>query len=333
MRISTCVLLLAAIAIGQSGCSDCAGNDASVVVYTSLDRASAETLLRSFQRTHRIRVRVLYGRGSVLQHQLSAAHPAIDVFWSREPLRPEILARAHLTSGYLPRASREVPAEYRSPQGRWTAVGADARVLVVNKDHVHQGEMPRSIRDLASPTWEGEIAVSSPLRGTGHAHVALLCAAWGLEEVRRFFQGLKLNHVRIAKSNAEVVRLVRVGAVSIGLTDRRYALAAQREGAPIEVISPDQEGAGTALIPSVVTLLRGAAGKTSARALVDFLASSEAEASLVSETGWIGLRGASAWSGLEPGSTIRYAHPDFARAAAEVVELDPWLSQWLEHVH
>lgn len=150
---------------------------------------------------------------------------------------------------------------FRSTDGTWTDFAARARIFLVNKKRVPASEMPRSIRDLADPRWKGQVAMANPLFGTMTMHVAALFAAWGEERARLFLESLKANNIRIASSNGEVKRLVVGGEVAFGIADTDDGQEAVQEGAPVEVIYPDQgtgqDGLGTLVMPTTVVLISG----------------------------------------------------------------------------
>jgi hypothetical protein len=85
--------------------------------------------------------------------------------------------------------------------------------------------------------------------------VAALADAWGDDALKAFLTQLKANGCRIASSNGEVKRLVASGEVAFGLADTDDAAEALRDGAPIEVVYPDQDGMGTLLMPTAVVPL------------------------------------------------------------------------------
>src|SRR5262249_39833936 len=157
---------------------------------------------------------------------------------------------------------------FRAPDGAWTGLAARARVLLVNKTRVPSGEAPRSIRDLAAPRWKGQTAIANPLFGTTTMHVAALFAAWGDVEARRFLDDLKESGARIAGSNGEVKRLVAAGEVAFGLTDTDDADEARKDGAPVDVVYPDQDGIGTLIMPTALVLIRGGPHPDAGRKLI-----------------------------------------------------------------
>lgn len=249
----------------------CESRSNEVVVYTSVDQVFSEPVFRAFERESGIRVRAVFDTEEtkstgVLNRLIAEAdRPQADVFWSGDPVRPFLLIKRNLVEPYISPNASGLAEGLRAADGTWTGFAARARVLLVNKTKVTKEAMPRSIRDLANPRWKGQTTIANPLFGTTTMHVAALFAAWGDDATKQFMTDLKTNDVRIASSNGEVKRLVVAGEIAFGLTDTDDANEAIREGAPVEVVYPDQDGLGTLVVPTTVVLIRAARTGRTAR--------------------------------------------------------------------
>lgn len=326
-----CLLLL----LGLFASSGCGSNAREVVVYTSVDQVFSEPILREFERQTGTKVRAVFdteetkSTGVVNRLIAEADHPQADVFWSGDPVRPFLLVTRGLVEPYASPAASGLPSGLRAADGTWTGFAARARVLLVNRNKVAGGEIPRSIRDLAAPRWRGQAAIANPLFGTTTMHVAALFVAWGEDDARRFLNDLKANDVRIASSNGEVKRLVVAGEVAFGLTDTDDADVALKEGAPVEVVYPDQDGLGTLVMPTAVVLLRGAPRSEAGRRLVDYLVGEETERRMAESAAHMPLRaGVPTPAGVRRASDVRAMEVDYARVAAEMARIQPWLRSW-----
>ena len=271
---------LAVLALGVGGCGS---RDREVVAYTSVDQVFSEPVFRAFERESGIRVRAVFdteetkSTGVLNRLIAEAGRPQADVFWSGDPVRPFLLVKRGLVEPYLSPQAAGLPAFSRAADGAWTGVAARARVLLVNRRLLGGESGPRSLRDLALPRWRGRAAIANPLFGTTTMHVAALFAGWGDAEARAFLDALKANGVRIASSNGEVKRLVVAGEVAFGLTDTDDANEALKEGADVDVVYPDADGAGTLVMPTAVVLMARGPNPEAGRRLVDHLLSADAE--------------------------------------------------------
>ena len=337
----TPLLLLIAAAAGSPGCRRPQGPE--VVVYTAVDQVVAEPILQQFESQSGIRVRAVYDAeaaktsGLVARLLAESGSPRCDVFWNNEPVQTLLLAERNVLDRYEPPAAADIPAELKDAGGRWTAVGLRARVVVYNTKHVAPQEVPRSIFDLALPTWRGKVAIADPQFGTTRTHVAALFAVAGPERTRQFLEDLLANQVRIVDGNARVKNLVArahpdASPVYVGLTDTDDVLSGQAEGEPVDMVYPDQDTIGTLVIPSTVSLIRGAPHPVQAQPLIDFLTGPEVGSQLATgQAGFMSVRGEG-----PAGKTIeRLGRPRAMKfsSASLLEQLEP-SSQWTkEHFH
>ncbi len=325
-------LLLALAA--ASGTVACRSRARQVVVYLSIDQVFTEPILRDFERQSGVKVRAVFdteetkSTGVLNRIVAEAGSPQADVFWSGDPVRPYLLVKRGLVRPYVSPSAAAVPPAFKAADGSWTGGAARARLLLVNKTLVKPDDVPRSVRDLADPRWKGRTAIANPLFGTTTMHVAALADAWGDDALKAFLAQLKANGCRIASSNGEVKRLVASGEVAFGLADTDDAAEALRDGAPIEVVYPDQDGMGTLLMPTAVVPLAGPHPEE-ARRLVDFLLSTAAEQKLVDAAAHLPLRAdVRPPAGGRRAGELRTMRVDYSRIAATMERLQPWLRDW-----
>lgn len=313
----------------------CGGDGREVVVYTSVDQVFSEPVFREFERKSAIAVRSIFdteetkSTGVVNRLIAEAAAPRADVFWSGDPVRPFMLTKRGLVAPYASPEAASIPAAFRAADGTWTGIAARARVLLVNKALVPNGETPRSIRDLADPRWKGATAIANPLFGTTTMHVAALFAVWGDDTARAFLDALRANDVVVASSNGEVKRLVVGGEVAFGLTDTDDASEAARDGADVAVVYPDQEDSGTLVMPTAVVLIAGGPHPESGKRLVDFLLSAEVERRMAESAAHMPLRpGVPTPPGVRRLDQVRAMPVDYARLGDIVERIQPLLRAW-----
>ncbi len=323
------ILLLALAAL-----VGCRNRGREVVVYLSIDQVFTEPILRDFERQSGVKVRAVFdteetkSTGVLNRIVAEAGSPQADVFWSGDPVRPYLLVKRALVRPYVSPSAAAVPPAFKAADGSWTGGAARARLLLVNRNRVKPDERPRSVRDLTDPRWKGQTAIANPLFGTTTMHVAALANAWGDEALKAFLGQLKANGCRIASSNGEVKRLIAAGEAAFGLADTDDAAEALHDGAPIEVVYPDQDGMGTLLMPTAVVPLAGPHPEE-ARRLVDFLLSTAAEQKLVELASHIPLRAdVSPPAGGRRASDIKTMQVDYSRIADTMERLQPWLREW-----
>lgn len=307
-----------------------------VVAYTSVDQVFSEPVFRHCQERTGLVVRGVFdteetkSTGVLNRLIAESANPRADVFWSGDPVRPFVLVKRGLVQPYASPKAAGLPATLRAENGTWTGFAARARVLLVNSNLVPASDTPRSIRDLADPRWKGKAAIANPLFGTTTMHVAALFAAWGDEPAKAFLNELKANGVRTASSNGEVKRWVSAGEVALGLTDTDDAHEAVTSGAPVRVVYPDRDGAGTLVMPTVAVLIKGGPNAENGRKLIDCLLSADVERRMASAAAHMPLRpGVPTPANVQPLSNIKPMQVDYEAVAQTMERIQPWLREWV----
>jgi iron(III) transport system substrate-binding protein len=325
-------LLLAITAVAPSGCKRSKGE---VVVYTSVDQVFSEPIFREFEQATGIAVRAVYdteetkSTGVVNRLLAESSRPRADVFWANDPVRPLLLVRRRMAASYLSPNAAVIPASFKASDGRWTDFAARVRVLLVNHNRVAEAETPRSLDAFVDPRWQGQAAIANPVFGTTTMHVAALFVVWGDDKARAFMTALKRNGIRVASSNGEVKRLVASGEVAFGVMDNDDASEALKDGAPVRVVYPDQEGMGTLLMPTAEILLQGAPHPESGRKLVDFLLSARVEQEMAERASHIPLRpGLTVPADVPTLAKLRFMTVDYAKVGETMEHIQPFLRQW-----
>jgi iron(III) transport system substrate-binding protein len=336
MSLSRSIAVIVVLANSLLALSGCKQNKKEVVVYTSVDQVFSEPIFKAFERESGIAVRAVFdteetkSTGVLNRLVAEVQRPQADVFWANDPVRPFLLIKRGMVTPYLSPSTAGIPAAFHAADGTWTDFAARARVILVNKKRVSASEMPRSIRDLANPRWKGQTAMANPLFGTTTMHVAALFAAWGEEKARAFMDSLKANNIRIASSNGEVKRLVVGGEVAFGIADTDDGQEAVQEGAPVEVVYPDQDGMGTLVMPTAVVLIRGGPHAEPGKKLIDYLLLPDVERRMAEAAAHMPLRsGVATPPSVKRVKDIRAMQVDYARVETEMERIQPWLRQWV----
>ncbi len=315
----------------------CSKKSNEVVVYTSTDQVFSEPVLREFQKRTGIRVKMVFDteetKSTGLVNRLIAEKnsPRCDVFWSNDPLRVEILKQKGILQPYISPSARDIPARFKDPEGYWTGFSGRIRVILVNKKLVDKQNYPHSAKDMLDPKWKGQFALANPLFGTTSFHIASLFVLWGDRRARDFLEKIKENGLKLASSNGEVARWVALGKVKFGFVDNDDAFSMIKEGYPVEMIIPDQDGEGTLFMPNAVAMIKGAPDPENARKMIDFLLSPATEEMLAKAVcRQIPLHpGATPPEGMPDISHIKTMDVDYSLVGKKMEEIIPYLRDWL----
>lgn len=269
------------LALAAIGCA----REPDLTVYCAHDQVFAEPLIQRYAKEHGLDVRVEFdieGQktvGLVTRIIEEQARPRCDVFWNNEAAHSARLAERGLLASYDSPSAKDIPAEFRDPQHRWTGFGARARVLIVNTELADPSKL-HSVRDLLDPAFNGKTCMAKPLTGTTLSHAAAWIDELGEAQTLAFLKELQAGGVNFVQSNGQVMRLVSSGEMAYGMTDTDDFNVARMKGSPVAVVYPDQDGDGTLVIPNTVMVLASAPHPEAAKRFVDWVLSKEVEAEL-----------------------------------------------------
>jgi len=258
-----------------------------VVLYCSVDQAVAEPIVAAFEQETGIRVLARYDTeasktvGLVQSLRAEKASPAADVFWSSEVFHTIQLAREGLLAPYYGNETKDWPAPFFDPNGRWYGFALRARVIGYHTGRVSATGAPKSLEDVLEAKWKGRLVMASPAFGTTGGDVASWFAHYGPERAREMLQRLKANDVRIVSGNSTAVRMVATGQADICFTDTDDIYAGQRNGWPVAMHPLDQGGQGALAIPNTAALIKGGPHPGAAQKLMQFLLSETLERMLL----------------------------------------------------
>lgn len=259
--------------------------DRKVVCYVSHDFEHAEAVLKAFEAKTGIKVDAVSDTednktiGLANRIVAEAGKPKGDVFWNNEAGQAVRLKTRGLLEAYVSPNAATIPAEFKDPEGYWTGFAARARAIIYNTKSVQDGDLPKTVADLADPRFKGKVVAAKPLTGSTLTHFAALAVKDGMQPTADFLRRMIANDVQFEKGNAYVMQLVAAGVKPFGLTDTDDAYVSLERGDPVKYYLPDQgaSDAGVLLFPNTVMILKGATRPVEARLLVDFLLSKETE--------------------------------------------------------
>jgi len=289
------LVLLAAASL--TGCKPGDKLSNTVVVYTSVDDVFARPVCEQFQTQTGIEVKLVPDteetKSTGLLNRLIAekARPQADVFWSGDPVRTAVLKDKGISAPFKPANPADTSGRFSDLAGHWSALSARARVFIVNTNLVSLDAAPRSINAFLDPKWKGKACLANPLFGTTSMHAAALFETMGEAKAKEFFDGMRANGVKMLSSNGEVKRRVASGEFAFGLTDTDDASVAMKEGKPVTMIYPDQDGAGTLIVPNAAVLIADGPNPENAKKLIEYLLTAAVEQALAeSEAAQMPLR-------------------------------------------
>jgi iron(III) transport system substrate-binding protein len=181
--------------------------------------------------------------------------------------------------------NQNIPARYRDPDGNWFALTRRGRVVYVSKARVAQDAI--TYEELADPKWRGKICIRSGHHVYNVALIAAMVSHLGEAKTEQWLQGLKANLARKPGGNDRAqVKGVFAGECDIAVGNTYYMAQMmlneknpeQKEWAEsVKMLFPNTASRGTHVNISGMSLAKNAPNKAAALALMEYLASDEAQ--------------------------------------------------------
>lgn len=185
----------------------------------------------------------------------------------------ETLKPAGLIQPYKPAGWDELPAQYKDPDGYWTAIVLYFLVPAINTEMVKAGEEPKTLDDLLDPRWKGKMAWTAEMTvGGPPGFIAAVLKEKGEEDGKAYLKKLAEQQIKTVPSNPRVVLdQVIAGQYPLALiTYNHHSVISAAKGAPVKWLKV--EPAVGAMAMSV--LLKGP-NPNAAKLLINYLLSPE----------------------------------------------------------
>lgn len=219
-----------------------------------LDMSSGEVLARMRSEKDRPLADVWFGGG-------------VDAFIAAK--------RDGLLEKYISPPAKNIPEQFKDPDGYWTGISLVTVDFVVNTAVLEEKgiDIPRTWSDLTNPKFKDEISMSNPsISGTAYFILYSLLSAKG-ENGWEFFEKLDKNIPFYAKRGSEPPQKAAIGEVAVGLVPGLWE-EFQEQGYPIKHVFPED---GIPWWPAPVAIFKNAKNMDSAKALVDWALSKEGQ--------------------------------------------------------
>lgn len=194
------------------------------------------------------------------------------------------------TAGLLQAVKSDVlngstPAGLRDAEGHWYPFTIRARIIVVSKDRVKEGDITR-YEDLADPKFKGLVVARSASSAYNQALLASIAAHGGPDAATKWAKSVVENFARPPQGgDRDQIKAVASGLADAAITNSYYLgmLAnskdpAERDvAAKVRVVFPNQADRGTHVNVSAAGITKHAKNVENARKYLEFLVSDEAQ--------------------------------------------------------
>ncbi|TPL87365.1 iron ABC transporter substrate-binding protein [Mesorhizobium sp. B2-3-12] len=212
---------VAALAISLTA-GPATAEDAGIIVYNAQHESLAKEWAEGFTKETGIKVTLRNGGDSDFSNQIvaeSASSPA-DVFLTENSPAMALVEAAGLFAPVDAGTLAQVPQDYQPSSGKWVGVAARSTVFAYNKDKLKEDQLPKSLLDLADPSWKGRWA-ASPSGADFQAIVSALLQLKGEAATADWLKAMKENFTAY-KGNSTVMKAVNAGEIEGGVIYHYY---------------------------------------------------------------------------------------------------------------
>lgn len=221
--VKKALLATALVSAGHVYAADTPG----IVVYNAQHESLTKAWVEGFTQETGIPVTIRNGDDTEMGNQLvqeGAASPA-DVFLTENSPAMVLVDNAGLFAPVAPTTLEQVGAAYRPAHGKWVGIAARSTVFVYNPSKLKEADLPKSLLDLASPSWKGRWA-ASPAGADFQAIVAAVLELKGEAATLDWLKAMKAN-ASIYRGNSAVLKAVNAGQVDSGVIYHYYSFVDQ----------------------------------------------------------------------------------------------------------
>ena len=325
--LALCVLLVSICFAGTVAAKD------KVVIYTSLENEEVVDYLKlAKQDLPDLDIQAIRLSTGELGARMIAEkdNPQADCIWGWAVTNMAGFIPKGMLVPYKPKGWDKIPAEFKEPEGYWTAIDLYAAALVPNTKVLKAKNlpMPSGWNDLLNPVYKDMLIMPNPASsGTGFLQVASLLVMLDpdykskpVEENKAwdFLKELDKNMGQYIKSGSKPAKLTAAGEYAIGCSFAFVYSSLKKKGFPVALVLP-KEGAGYELEANA--LLKGAKHEAAAKKFLDWAISTRAMESYAKFKLGVTYPGIQGPKDLPALSTVKLAPMDF-----------PWQSENREKI-
>ncbi|AMB99980.1 hypothetical protein AWM75_08350 [Aerococcus urinaehominis] len=253
----------------------------SLVIYSPNSASLLATIIPAFEQTYHIKVELVQDATGKLFSQLqnNEAGKHADIMFGGSSLWYE--SHPDLFVPYQSPQSQAIDPIYLSPKHTYTPYSIEGSVLLVNKQ-LSQGLQIHSYDDLLQDNLTGKIGIADPqLASAAFSQlVNILLAKGGYQDPQAwaYLEQLFTDQApKIYPETSEVNQALKQGRLAVGLTTEAVAYQLIAEGAPLNMVYPDE---GTLYLSSAAAIVKGTDKEELAQKFIDYLLSPAVQKSL-----------------------------------------------------
>lgn len=247
---------------------DAAKKEGTVSLYSSLDTAIIDRIIKPF--TDKYGIKVTYYRAtaaavaSKLLNEWDAKRHFCDVLDVSDVAAANMMKRRGMLAKYRPASLDAYPKEMRDKDGFWTANRLTQIILGYNTKSITGDMVPKGWLDLVDPKFSGKMVVQEPSTFAPRVHTVVINIKDGWDWL-----------AKIGKNKPKFVQTVQVmgqmnetGEVPISIFQNdNIVTRARANGKPVDMVFPKE---GVPCEAGVIACMNEASHPNAARLLIDW---------------------------------------------------------------
>lgn len=279
---------VSALLIGAVGSKFAVADEGEVNLYSYRQPFLIEPMLKAFTKESGIKVNVVYAKKGMLERlkaegENSPADAVLTVDIGRLHDMVEAGVLQPVQSDVL---ERNIPAQYRHPDGLWFGLTTRARVFFVSKDRVGENEV-QTYEELADPKAKGRVCTRSGKNVYMVSLIASVIEHAGEEKAEKWLTGVRDNLARKPQGNDRAqAKAIHEGICDIAVANTYYmGKMATNEDKPeqkawaesVRIVFPNQGDRGTHVNVSGAGVTKSSKNQENAVKLLEFLSGDDAQ--------------------------------------------------------
>jgi iron(III) transport system substrate-binding protein len=267
-------------------------------------------------------------------------NPQADCIWGWAVTNMSEFIPKGMLVPYKPKGWDKIPANFKDPEGYWTAIDLYAAALVPNTKVLEQKNMPmpKGWNDLLNPVYKDALIMPNPASsGTGFLQVASLLVMMDPDYKNKpveqnkawdFLKKLDKNMGQYIKSGSKPAKLTAAGEYAVGASFAFVYSSLKKKGFPVALGRPEV-GGGFEL--EATGWLNGAKNEAAAKKFLDWAISKQAMEEYAKFKLGVTYPGVSGPKDLPALETIKLAPMDFpwqSKNRAKILEV--WQGHFLK---
>ncbi|MBE6067431.1 MAG: extracellular solute-binding protein [Clostridium lundense] len=248
-----------------------------LTVYTARSESLNNLVISNFEKDTGIKVNLVVAGTGELQKRVKSEkdNPLGDILWAADETM--LSSSKELFMEYVSPEDANMEEKFKNKSGYFTPCFADPTVFIVNKNLIGDIKV-EGFKDLLNPALKGKIAFGDPTSSSS-AFQSLMAMLYDMgkngdpmsneawEFVDKFLANLD---GKMASSSGQLHKSVADGEYPVGLTWEDPAANYIKNGAPVEVVFPNE---GAIFPGESVQIIKGCKNAENAKKFVDYMLS------------------------------------------------------------